>query len=276
MRGVNYIVTAFTGKAVSRLHEIMKNKQAATIDRHIMKIKERSANDPKYDKTSLQHIIIDEASMVTTELLYRLIMQVGNKVAITFIGDCNQLPPIGAGTLMKELMNSYRVPTFYLTQNQRIIPHTGTMKETVKMEEPGSKEFDRCILENANSLIDTKRSRSMPMTYKEGNGFYILEGSKETVKTIVKELKVRECTTDQIMIISPYKAPLEELNRIFQQIYFDDILETDESYVQPTPTGGRLWCIGDRVMMTANNYKINVMNGEQGKVVGIEDAGIKV
>jgi exodeoxyribonuclease V alpha subunit len=46
--------------------------------------------------------------------------------------------------------------------------------------------------------------------------------------------------------------------------------------MQPTPTGGRLWCIGDRVMMTANNYKINIMNGDQGKVVALEDAGVKV
>lgn len=285
MRGVNYIVAAFTGKAVSRLHEIMKNKIAATIDRHIMKIKERTVNDHKFEKSNIQHIIIDEASMVTTELLYRLIMQIGTKVNFTFIGDCNQLPPIGAGTLMKELMNCGRVPTFYLTQNQRIIPHTDAkgvsldMKKSPKREETeaiGSKDFDRCILENANALIDTKRSRRTAMEYKEGSGFYIMEGSKETIKTIVSALKQKGCDSDQIAIICPYRAPLVELNRIFQDVYFQDIIDTEDSYMQPTISGGRLWCIGDRVMMTANNYKINVMNGEQGKVVGIEDAGIKV
>jgi hypothetical protein len=60
MRGIDHAVVAFTGKAVSRLHDIMKNKNASTIDRFIMKTKERSVNDPKYDKGKLQCIIIDE------------------------------------------------------------------------------------------------------------------------------------------------------------------------------------------------------------------------
>lgn len=281
IRGVPYVVAAFTGKAVSRLHEIMKNKNATTIDRLIMKIKEKSNNDPKYDKSSIKHVIIDEASMVTTELLYRLIMQLGNKVAMTFIGDCNQLPPIGYGTLMRELMNCGRIPIFYLTKNQRIVSLSGSSKSGDKsrdssLKDPGSESFDRAILENANALIDISRNKSKPMEYKEGSGFYICEGSKETVKTILSELNKAGCDKDKITIISPYKAPLRELNTIFQNIFFGDIIDSENSYMQPTPTGGRLWCIGDRVMMTANNYKINVMNGEQGKVVDIEDSGVKV
>jgi exodeoxyribonuclease V alpha subunit len=273
IRGISYVVAAFTGKAVSRLHEIMRNKNATTIDRLIMKIKEKSNNDSKYDKSSIQHVIIDEASMVTTELLYRLIMQLGGKVAMTFIGDCNQLPPIGYGTLMKELMNCGRIPIFYLTKNQRIVSLSGSSN---KSKDPGSESFDRAILENANALIDVSRNKSKPMEYKEGSGFYICEGSKETVKSILNELNKAGCDKDKIVIISPYKSPLRELNNIFQNVFFGDIIDSENSYMQPTPTGGRLWCIGDRVMMTANNYKINVMNGEQGKVVAIEDTGIKI
>lgn len=274
IRGVNYYVCAFTGKAVSRIHEIMKNKNAMTIDRLIMKIKERTSNDPKFEKESIKHIIVDESSMVTTELFYRLISQLNTKVAFTFLGDCNQLPPIGAGTLMKELMHSFRVPIFYLTQNQRIIPHT-SIKDTTEAS-PGSKEFERYILENANALIDSKRSKRHPLKYKEGEGFYILEGNKETVHTIIDSLKKVNIDKDKIVIISPYKAPLQELNNIFQQVFFGEIMTPENSYHQPTPSGGRLWCIGDRVMMNVNNYKINVMNGEQGNVVGIEDSGIRV
>jgi exodeoxyribonuclease V alpha subunit len=122
IRGVGYIVCSFTGKAVSRLHEIMKNKNAITIDRFIMKTKERKVNDAKFDISAVKHIIIDEASMVTTELFYRLLQQLDSDVSITFVGDLNQLPAIGWGSLMKELINCGRVPTFYLTKNQRIQP----------------------------------------------------------------------------------------------------------------------------------------------------------
>jgi exodeoxyribonuclease V alpha subunit len=183
---------------------------------------------------------------------------------------------------MKEIMNSGRVPIFYLTQNQRIIPHSVTGKESASTptksitDAPSDKEFDRAILENANALIDPKRNRKIPLTYKEGSGFYILEGSKQTVHTIVSSLYKSGCESDRIVIISPYKAPLDELNSIFQEVYFGEDLNAENSYYQTIPTGKRLWCIGDRVMMNANNYKINVMNGEQGKVVGIQDEGIKV
>jgi hypothetical protein len=275
MRGISYVVAAFTGKAVSRLHEIMRNKNATTIDRLIMKIKEKTVNDPKYDKSTIQHIIIDEVSMVTTELFYRLIMQLGNKVSMTFIGDQNQLCPIGSGSLMKELMNCGRIPIFYLTKNQRIVPMAKQISSGDSTS-PGSESFDRGILENANTLIDPKRSKGKPMEYKEGSGFYICEGSKETVKTIITQLKNAGCDKDKIVILSPYKAPLRDLNSIFQDVFFGDTIDSENSFMQPTPTGGRLWCIGDRVMMTANNYKINIMNGDQGKVVGLEDAGVKV
>jgi exodeoxyribonuclease V alpha subunit len=278
MRGIDHAVVAFTGKAVSRLHDIMKNKNASTIDRFIMKTKERSVNDPKYDKGKLQYIIIDEISMVTTELFYRLINQLNSMVSFIFIGDQNQLPPIGAGSLMKEIMNSGRIPIFYLTQNQRIIPHSNNTKSPTKsiIEAPSDKEFDRAILENANALIDPKRNRKSPLTYKEGSGFYILEGNKDTVHTIVSSLKKSGCEGDRITIISPYKAPLDELNSIFQDVYFGEELNAENSYYQSIPSGKRLWCIDDRVMMNTNNYKINVMNGEQGKVIGIQDEGVKV
>jgi exodeoxyribonuclease V alpha subunit len=273
IRGVSYVVAAFTGKAVSRLHEIMRNKNATTIDRLIMKIKERTINDDSYDKTHIKHVIIDEVSMVTTELFYRLISQLNHKVSFTFIGDQNQLPPIGCGFLMKELMNCGRIPIFYLTKNQRILP-INTHPESGS--DPGSQSYDRAILDNANALIDPTRNKSVAIKYKEGAGFYIFEGSKETVKSLLTELKKANIDKDKIVILSPYKAPLFELNSIFQNVYFGDSIDSENSYMQPTPAGARLWCIGDRVMMTANNYKINVMNGEQGKVVGIEDAGIKV
>lgn len=278
VRGIDHAVLAFTGKAVSRLHEIMKNKNASTIDRFIMKTKERSTNDSKYDKTRLQYIIIDEISMVTTELFYRLITQLNSKVSFIFVGDQNQLSPIGAGNLMKEVMNSGRVPSFFLTQNQRIIPHTTNLTENniSKSESPSEKEFDRCILENANALIDPKRDRKSPIVFKEGSGFYILEGNKDTVHTIVSTLYKKGVESEKVMIICPYKAPLDELNSIFQQVYFGDSLDASNSYYQSLPVGKKLWCIGDRIMMTVNNYKINVMNGEQGKVVGIQDEGIKV
>ena len=263
LRDKSYAICAFTGKAVSRLHEVMDNGRATTIDRFILDIKRGNIGIPS-------HIIIDEGSMVTTELFYRLIKAIEhNRIFITIVGDCNQLPPIGWGNLMKEMMNSQRIPLFYLTKNQRILPST-TLTDTMK--EPGSASFDRYILENANNLIDPMRPLNKPMEFKEGEGFYILEGGLNTVTSIVSALKSANYSSDDILILSPYKSYLTQLNHIVQDIYLENCFR----YEQPTLAGTRVWCVSDRVMMTHNNYDIGVMNGEEGVVDEIIDEGLKV
>lgn len=276
IRGIGYIVCSFTGKAVSRLHEIMKNKNAITIDRFIMKTKERKVNDAKFDISAIKHIIIDEASMVTTELFYRLLQQLDTNVSITFVGDLNQLPAIGWGSLMKELINCGRVPTFYLTKNQRIqsslsIDNTKTDDTS---ETNGEKTFDRAILENANNLINNKRNLSRPLEFVEGAGFYILNGSKETVANVATALKNAGYSCDDLVVISPYRQPLKDLNVIVQDIFFPE--GSVMRYEQETPVGVRVWAVGDKVMMNANNYRINIFNGDIGTVVSLNEHGVNV
>lgn len=264
LRDKKFAICAFTGKAVSRIHEVMHNNLATTIDRFILDIRRGLTQAPS-------HIIIDEGSMVTTELFYRLIKAIdGQSIAITLVGDCNQLPPIGWGNLMRELMNSNRIPLFYLTKNQRILPQNDVKDLLANV--PAEAKFDRFILENANMLIDRHRPHSKPMEFKEGDGFYILPGATNTVTSILKALKEAAYNPDDILILSPYKAYLQELNSIFQSIFLEDSFK----FEQPTLSGTRLWCIGDRVMMTHNNYDIGVMNGEEGKVHEITDEGLKI
>lgn len=282
IREIPYITCAFTGKAVSRLQEVLKSKIAATMDRLIS----RSGQVPEF-----RHVILDEGSMVTTELLYRFVSTFPQEFRLTIVGDCNQLPPVSWGTLMKQLMISGRVPIYYLTDNQRIIPHR---LDTISLDEnsdlpsdeapdplsqgeregrgvgaPGDQNFDRTILENANALIDPHRDLGLPLNFKQGPGFYQIDGSVETVTTIVKALHDTGISSDRIMAISPYNEYIRDINSGFQTIYH----ESSHKYIDKR---GLLWCVGDRVMMTKNNYDINVMNGTEGRVVNIVDEGVNI
>jgi len=251
-REKSFAVCAFTGKAVSRLHQIMRNNQALTIDRLIANIYKGNTKIP-------DNIIVDESSMVTTELFYRLMIAMDSrKVNLIFVGDCNQLPPIGWGNLMREMMNSSRIPLFYLTINQRIITSHSSA--------------DRYILENANNLIDRNRNKKKPLTFNQGTGFYILNGNIQTVSQIICQLNQASYSLSDILILCPFKAYLDDLNLIVQENY----LKNSFQYKQNTRTGTRLWCVNDRVMMTKNNYEINVMNGEEGYVQVITDTGVSV
>lgn len=252
MRERSYCVCAFTGKAVSRLHQVMKNNQATTIDRLILNIVKKINKIPST-------IIIDEGSMVTTELFYRLMKSIESRyVNIIIVGDCNQLPPIGWGNFMRELMNSNRVPLFYLTTNQRIITS------------PDSE--DRFILENANNLIDKNRSLKKPLTFNQGTGFYLVPGNIMVVNAIVEGLQKANYNLSDILILCPYKSYLSDLNIIVQESYLKDSYR----FEQDIKTGKRVWCVGDRVMMTKNNYEIKVMNGEEGFVKSISSTGVGV
>lgn len=251
LRDRSYEVVAFTGKAVAKLHSVMGNTNAVTIDRLILEIKKQSKKVPL-------HIIIDEASMVTIELFHRLLKAIEEKpVTITFIGDTNQLPPIGYGNVMRELMLSQKIPIYTLTKNQRIIV---------------AKDGEKTILENANALIEPTRNFKNPVKFKEGNGFYIIPGKIPTVHHIVTALKNSGVDCNDILLLSPYRAYLDELNTTVQEVYLEDSFK----FEQKIPTGYRVWKVGDRVMMNRNNYDINVMNGETGYVMEIDNDGLKV
>lgn len=266
MRQVAYEVGSFTGKSVARIREVTGSNRPATLDQMISR--------PGREK--FFHVIIDETSMVTTELFYRFITTFAeNEFSITFVGDCNQLPPIGWGSLMRELIASQRVPIFYLSQNHRILPQLASITPEEEATEPSetiapaNREFDRGILVNANALIQPNRDYTRPIEFINDNGFYQLDGDMGVIEDAIRHLHSSHIETERFTIITPYNDCLKDLNAIVQKIYLSEAPVTTDKL-------GRVWYIGDRVMMTKNNYTINVMNGEEGTVTRLEPEGISV
>jgi hypothetical protein len=257
--GIPYVTSAFTGKAVSRLKQILQSNDPVTLDRMIARSNEYAG---------FQHIIIDEVSMVTTELFWRLIRTFGKGFKITFLGDSNQLPPISWGSLMRQMLDCHRIPVFYLTVNHRITPFLPE-GEVVDGPSPGEMKYDRTILSNANALVEPGRSFSRAVEFFEGPGFYMHDGNMEAIGDIVTALRDAGIDASDLAIITPQNKDLKDLNGIVQAAY----LEKEEKYIDQL---GRLWCVGDRVMMIKNNYKINIMNGDEGIITRIEDTGVRV
>ena len=270
IRGIKCITCSFTGKAVARLQFFLKDP-SYTMDRLIS----------RYKGMKFDHLIIDEFSMVTTELFYRFIMAFPGEYSITLVGDINQLPPIGWGTMMRELISSRRIPTYMLTLNQRIFQHQlDTTAEPINSNTaPTENKFKRIILENADALVDPNRSLARPLKLVDGDGFYQLEGDTDVIERIIEALHKQNIDTNRFAIICPYKDPLRNLNEIVQRIYFNppnNMPPPSELSRHYRDNKGHLWCVGDRVMMLGNNYGINIMNGDEGKLISIECKGIIV
>lgn len=114
--GLNVALAAPTGRAAKRLSEA-SGHNASTIHRLLRynartNIYEMNAKSP----LELDHIIIDETSMVDIQLAYHLLQAVQNHTCITFVGDADQLPSVGPGNFLADMIASEIIPTIKLKQ----------------------------------------------------------------------------------------------------------------------------------------------------------------
>ena len=268
---VSYVVCSFTGKAISRLKDLMPDIRAATIHRLIHEAKQsrnkkyttyqneedeeppdsyetKSVNTPKKIMDPMikdcKHLIIEEASMVSVQLFYGLISAYPNRCRITIIGDTNQLSGVGFGSLMDQLQKSNIVPTFKLVTNHR---HYGSL-----------------ISQNANILIDGLRDSQFQL----GEDFRLMSGGMDKMRDMIEHCYRQQCPVNKLTVICPEKKYRAEINKLFQHIYLKDKLRFIHNKVE--------WRVGDRVMQLKNNYNINVMNGDEGTVQNITNEGVVV
>jgi hypothetical protein len=258
LRGINYAVCSFTGKAVARIREVTKKRNPATMHRLISNTRksqmDRKSNQFEKDipLSEYEHVIIDEASMVTTELLYDFLQAYPNIQKLTLIGDVNQLSPIGWGSLFQQMLLSETIPTYRLTTNYRVYISEG--------------ERDGIIL-NANMIV--AHDPLYPFEFITTSNFSIIDGPIERVYDIIKGCYTSGIRAEQLVIISPYNRPLDSLNRTFQTIYNDGSRSATDSR-------GTKWAIGDRVMLTENDADTGIFNGESGTIRDITSQAILV
>ena len=239
----SFICASFTGKAVVRLQEVIgKKNMVYTLDKLI-----------KLNSLKFEYLILDESSMITTELFYRFLEIFKHSYKIIIVGDINQLQPISWGSFMKQLIDCNRIPTYKLTYNHRL-----------------SDKNNRTIIENCSHLIDPKRNIEYPIIFKYENGFNFINGNIKVVELLLNTLFKNNIPYSKISIICPYNKYLDSLNCIVQTIY----LSTNKNIYDKSRN--KNWYVGDRVMMLYNNYELDIMNGEEGVVVDIELLGIFV
>ena len=113
-----YILAAPTGRAVKRITETTK-KPAKTLHRLLEITKVDDDNLEKMINVDVKIIetdflIIDEASMIDTIMMNNLVRALKKKTKLIFVGDIDQLPSVGPGTVLKDIIDTKLVPTMYL------------------------------------------------------------------------------------------------------------------------------------------------------------------
>lgn len=243
--GKNVLVVSFTGKAVARIMEVLGTSTFAAVSTIHRFLAAFNDDTPRYD-----HVFIDEASMTNLPLFGKLVIRLLKPFHLTLIGDPHQLPPIHWSSPFGSLINSGK------------ISHSKLEKVHRTTEADGNGIF-------INSMKIRNWKPEDALAIERRDNFQLVTGTIVTVKQVVKSLVDSGIPLDSMVIICPVNKYLDELNNIMREHLPNQ--ESVKDFVS-----GKNWKIGDRVMLTKNNYDIGIMNGEEGIVTAISSESITV
>lgn len=255
-------LVAPTGRAAKRLSE-STGAEASTIHR-ALEVDFNSFNRFNFNvnnKLTCDVIIIDEVSMVDVQLFFYLIRALRNGTQIVLVGDKDQLPSVGAGNLLGDIVSSEVVPVVSLTHIYR-------------------QDDDSLIITNAHAINNGK----MPEINNKSKDFFF--DYKESAEEMLKSVKNMQLTripqflnidNSRIQVLSAMKngtCGVDNLNRVLQESINPPSLSKPELV-----SDKYIYRVNDRVMQITNNYErewrkdgyvgSGVFNGDIGKITDI-------
>lgn len=257
-QGLSIVLAAPTGRAAKRLSEAC-GREASTVHR-LLESTGGPGGSPQFlrnedNPLEADVVIVDEASMMDITLMYYLLRAVPDGCRVILVGDVDQLPAVGPGAVLKDIIRSATIPVIRLTE---VFRQAG----------------ESIIVENAHRinrglLPDTKTSPDF--------NFYEMADSGQAAETIVK--LCRNDLPDQgydalqdIQVLAPmhrYKCGVENLNRLLQKAL-------NPVAANRSADDSRILFEGDKVMQIRNNYLKGVFNGDIGFVLSSEHSRITV
>ncbi len=249
------LLAAPTGRAAKRMNELI-GLEASTIHRML----EFNPVDYSFfyneeNNLNADLIIVDEVSMIDIFLFYHLLSAIKPGAALVLVGDSNQLPPVGAGNVLKDLIESGIIPVIKLEKIFRQAESSG-------------------IIRLAHSI-----NKGMPFLFEnkpESDVWFVEVNNNSKISSLVVEIVKKRLPNKygyepvkDIQVISPmYRGPagVNELNRFLQS----------ELNGVNAPLSEINFKTGDKVMQLRNDYRKNVFNGDIGFVTEINSAAKKL
>lgn len=234
-------ILAPTGRAAKRLKEIT-NFEAQTIHKFLGYLGEKRFTYGPDNHRSEEFVIIDEASMMDLPLAYQLFSSLEKKTRIIIVGDVDQLPSVGPGQILKDLIDSKEITTTRLKQIHR--------------QMDGSQIINLAHDINNGQVSDNIRSnfedRSMIETSEEQ--------LTDKIKQIIKRLSDTRDVIRDVQILAPmYRCPngINQINQIVQELLNPANGPEIKHY-------GQVYRVNDKVIQLVNRSEKGVMNGDIG------------
>lgn len=282
-RNKKVILAAPTGRAAKKMTEAT-DREASTLHRllGIGKLDDEGIytrhNDYQGQPIDADVIVVDELSMVDMFLMNYLLNCIYQGTKLILVGDIDQLPSVGPGSVLKDLINSEII-------------------NTVKLDKIFRQAAKSKIILNAHRVNNGEKFLTKDEDLEDGEGtnqdfFFIRQNSSEKILKELISLVTGRLEKfgnydffKNIQVLTPTKkGPLgtRELNRVLQSVLNPNIEELPEKV-----SGGVIYRIGDRVMQMKNNYDMTwekkrkitgeidvgtgVFNGEIGTILEIDE-----
>jgi len=248
-------LAAPTGRAAKRLNE-MTGHEAKTIHR-LLEYSIHKHEFLRNDRNPLDCdlLIIDEASMIDTVLMYHLLKAIPATATCIFVGDVNQLPSVGAGNVLKDMIGSGCIPVIELNE---IFRQAKTSRIVVNAHKINAGELPAL---SASEIFDPNNDY-----------YFVKQDDPEKVLEIILELASSRIPRrfgfdplDDIQVLTPMHKGVvgaANLNHRLQAV-----LNPADNAVM---FGDRAFRVNDKVMQIRNNYDKEVFNGDIGRITAID------
>ncbi|MBW2029562.1 MAG: ATP-dependent RecD-like DNA helicase [Deltaproteobacteria bacterium] len=254
--GARIRLAAPTGRASKRMSEAT-GYPAQTLHR-LLEFSPRTWRFERNQERPLKVdvLVVDEVSMIDTVLAYHLLCSLPSGATVIFVGDENQLPSVGAGNVLKDIIDSGVVPV-------------------VELKEIFRQSVESQIVINAHRINSGRMPEVSPAGKRLEDFYFIEQEDPEQVLSIIMELvqeriprRFRMDPINDIQILSPMHKGIvgtDNLNRRLQGVFNP----SEDELVR----GGRAFRSKDKVMQVRNNYEKEVFNGDIGRIAAIDMEG---
>ncbi len=251
-------LAAPTGRAARRLSEVTGHK-AHTIHKLLeYSFEEQLFGKDQDDPIDADIIIIDEVSMVDTILMHHLLNAIPFNATVIMVGDAHQLPPVGPGNMLSDMIASEKIPVFYL---KTIFRQAAESQIIVSAHHVRNGEFPH--LNKMNDPFDN-----------QAEFFFIEQHTPENVVSSIVDLCSKKLPdmfnlnpVDDIQVLTPMHKGVAGTINLNRQLQTS--LNTNPGTLSH---GNNRFKVGDKVMHLKNNYQKDVFNGDIGTISHMDKA----
>lgn len=248
-KGERVLLASPTGKAAKRMTETT-GRPAKTVHK-LLEWKPEGFDRDSTNPIDADVVVVDEASMLDIELASSLFSAIGSGTRLILVGDANQLPPVGPGQPLLDLLGFSNVPTFRLTKTHR-------------------QQADSWVIDNAQRILHG----SAPSLKDQSDFRFVPTGNSEEIVRSAIAL-YRQARSEgpeaekQLQVLTPEHkkgAGTQVLNAEVQKALNPNASDSRfaSDYVQGS--GESKIYVGDKVLYSKNNPEVGLVNGSMGVV----------